>query len=762
MMYDRILFNSKQLGRLALLGLVMAMSACGGGDSTGTASSPTTGPTAVLGANEVAPVSGQPVVVGPETGGVAFAPGDAAQNSIPTLTRVKNLDLSTLFDAEKSTLMTEGAADYEILIKFPLFPTGDSTITVTVPDALASKVTDSNAVVAYLLNGDIDEPSPFEPLASDYDPSTKKLAFVIPKGYLSDSAPGEGAAGKANIKLGLATAFEPEPSTTTVQTKSVGTSAFQTAQAPKKLPCPVAGSDGCIETSRLGPRIGGSSPLHKGVDFRARTPTKLFAVADGIIEIPKGTEWGTVDIVSGLTRYRYLHLSETEVKNGQKVNAKDPIGLSGNKAPPKKKDGTPLIIGHHLHFEIWRSEPLPTVSKKTKWIITKVDPFPYFVDKLSIDIPGTTVPSNTTVGKSFALALKGYDIDGRPVITEINNNTSFIEAMRSITWAASTGTALNQEKTRDSYHQSLGPYKIGLDPSKRNLADIAMPSSEINATITAVWEGVSPAAKYSLNSAPTAAITGAMSDSATKPGAISNGASTDDSTPTLSGTLSTALNNGQRVNLYDGTTLLTSSATVTGTNWTFTPTNALTLGTHIFSAAVAASDGTVGEPSATFAITTIDNTPFSFVVNDGASSYHYRRECDTGSSYYGGYWCQVFHALNLTINVSGPVSTAINSGNTIISCGQWKAEPLLYKGIAGTGITCIRDESSPSTTQIVARTLAGCGGEGCFPYSMDFYRFYNGRFAGYLYRMTTTPVQFGEVYTRFPTPWDGSSAFGFF
>lgn len=55
-MHGRILFNPKQFGRLALLGVVMAMSACGGGDSAST-----TSPTAALGANEVAPVSGQTV-----------------------------------------------------------------------------------------------------------------------------------------------------------------------------------------------------------------------------------------------------------------------------------------------------------------------------------------------------------------------------------------------------------------------------------------------------------------------------------------------------------------------------------------------------------------------------------------------------------------------------------------------------------------------------------------------------------------------------
>ncbi len=785
-MYDRILFNPKQFGRLALLGVVMAMSACGGGDSAGTASSPTTGPTAVLGsspttgptavlgANEVAPVSGRTTVVGPEAGGAAFAEGDPARNSIPTLTRVKNADVSTLFEAEKSTLMTEGAADYEILIKFPVFPTGDSTITVTVPDALVSKLTSTNAIVAYVINGDIDEPSPFDPVASNYDPSTKKLSFVLPKHYLSESATGSGSAGEVTVKIGLAKTFDPEPTTTGTSTKSIGTSAYKNTVDyinGVKLPCPVDGSNGCIETSRYGPRTGGSGPMHNGVDFRANTPIKLFAVADGIIEIPRGTEWGVVDIVSGVTRYRYMHLSRTDVTNGQKVKAKDVIGLTGNTAPPNK-DGTRRNLAPHLHFEIWKPRPIyyfmvPSVETQTPragFVMAKVDPFPYVIDKISVDIPGNKTPGDTTVTDKFSLELKGFDIDGRPVTTEIDNSDPrFISRLRPVTWVASTGSVKQQEDYATSFHRTLGTYQISKDPKKRNLANVTMTSSEVNATITSVWEGVSPEAKYSLNSAPTAAITGAMSDSATKPGAISNGASTDDSTPTLNGTLSTALNNGQRVNVYDGTTLLTSSGTVTGINWTFTPTNALTPGTHIFTAAVAASDGTIGEPSATFAITTIDNTPFSFVVNDGVSSYHYRRECDTGTdAAYGGYWCQVFHALNLVINVSGPVSTAINSGNTIISCGQWKAEPLLYKGIAGTGITCIRDESSPSTTQIVARKLAGCGGQGCFPYSLDFYRFYNGKFAGYLYRNTTTPVEVGDVYTRFPKPWDGSSAFGFF
>jgi murein DD-endopeptidase MepM/ murein hydrolase activator NlpD len=525
---------TKRLGRLALLGAVLILNACGGGDNSGAsgsttnptavlgasevasgasgsttnptavlgasevasgASGSTTNPTAVLGASEVAPVSGQTTVVGVEAGGVAFAEGDAAQDSKPTLTRVKNADLSTLFDSEKSTLMTEDAADYEILIKFPAVPTKDTTITVTVPDSLAINLTDSNAVVAYLIKGDIEQPSPFLPLASDYDPITKKLAFVLPEGHLSESTAGSGAAGQATIKIGLATAFGPESSVSGIQAKSLGTSAFQTTPTAQKLPCPVFGADGCIETSRMGPRVGGSSDYHYGVDFQADNPTALYAVSDGVIQFPEGSKWGTVDIVSGRTRYRYLHLSERWVKNGEKVLTGELIGLSGNTAPPTKP------VSPHLHFEIWRTLPLPTVSKKAKWIVSKVDPFPYFLDKVGIDIPGQITPNCTTVGKSFALELRGYDINGTAISTKINNNGSFISKLRAVNWTTSTGTFKKQEGFINATHPLLGSYQKGLDPAKRNLVDITMPSSDVSATITAAWEGVSPEAKYSLNTA---------------------------------------------------------------------------------------------------------------------------------------------------------------------------------------------------------------------------------------------------------------------
>ncbi len=68
-------------------------------------------------------------------------------------------------------------------------------------------------------------------------------------------------------------------------------------------------------------------------------------------------------------------------------------------------------------------------------------------------------------------------------------------------------------------------------------------------------------------------------------GALATGASTDDTMPTLTGTLSAALTADQVLVIYDGATKL-GEATVTGTDWTYTPNSALTAGSHSFTAQV--------------------------------------------------------------------------------------------------------------------------------------------------------------------------------
>ncbi len=135
-------------------------------------------------------------------------------------------------------------------------------------------------------------------------------------------------------------------------------------------------------------------------------------------------------------------------------------------------------------------------------------------------------------------------------------------------------------------------------------------SSAGQKTVTAIYKDIAGnvigQATTTINviatSLPSTTITTITSNSATQPGAISNNGSTDDTTPTLSGTISKALVSGQNVNVYDGASMFTAVAVVNGTQWTFTPTTPLMGGTHNFTTDVSGFDGTPGARSAPYTI----------------------------------------------------------------------------------------------------------------------------------------------------------------
>ncbi len=104
-------------------------------------------------------------------------------------------------------------------------------------------------------------------------------------------------------------------------------------------------------TSRFGRRSspgGIGSTNHAGIDIGLKSGTKLYAAISGkVIEAvsDKGSRgYGTrVMIESGNMRVLYAHMSKLNVKKGQRVQAGEFIGLSGN---------TGASTGPHLHFEI--------------------------------------------------------------------------------------------------------------------------------------------------------------------------------------------------------------------------------------------------------------------------------------------------------------------------------------------------------------------------------------------------------------------------
>jgi hypothetical protein len=120
--------------------------------------------------------------------------------------------------------------------------------------------------------------------------------------------------------------------------------------------------------------------------------------------------------------------------------------------------------------------------------------------------------------------------------------------------------------------------------------------------LTACGGGSDPAPTPTPAPIPTATITGATSDTATQPGDVAHDGTTDDTTPTLQGTLSAALTGTQRVYVYNGDSRLTEQATVTGTQWVFTPAAPLVVGTHRFTAEVADGAGVASARSAAYVV----------------------------------------------------------------------------------------------------------------------------------------------------------------
>ena len=105
-------------------------------------------------------------------------------------------------------------------------------------------------------------------------------------------------------------------------------------------------------TSRFGNRTDpflGRLALHAGIDFRAATGTEVHCTGAGTVTVAGRTGgYGNmveIDHGNGLTT-RYAHLTRVLVKIGDRVEASDPVGLSGT---------TGRSTGPHVHYEVRRN-----------------------------------------------------------------------------------------------------------------------------------------------------------------------------------------------------------------------------------------------------------------------------------------------------------------------------------------------------------------------------------------------------------------------
>jgi murein DD-endopeptidase MepM/ murein hydrolase activator NlpD len=86
--------------------------------------------------------------------------------------------------------------------------------------------------------------------------------------------------------------------------------------------------------------------FHKGIDLDCNTGTKIFATANGVVELARwGRGYGYYVIINHGNGYKtlYAHLSRIKVQVGKQIKADYLIGYAGN---------TGLSTGPHLHYEI--------------------------------------------------------------------------------------------------------------------------------------------------------------------------------------------------------------------------------------------------------------------------------------------------------------------------------------------------------------------------------------------------------------------------
>jgi murein DD-endopeptidase MepM/ murein hydrolase activator NlpD len=117
-------------------------------------------------------------------------------------------------------------------------------------------------------------------------------------------------------------------------------------------------------TSHLGWRknpFGGGYEFHSGIDIDAPQGSKVLATADGVVVLAGWYgDYGKTVIIRHSSGYLtlYGHLSQIDVKEGQKVKAGDVVGRVGS---------TGRSTGPHLHYEVIKDNKPTDPSKFLAW-----------------------------------------------------------------------------------------------------------------------------------------------------------------------------------------------------------------------------------------------------------------------------------------------------------------------------------------------------------------------------------------------------------
>jgi Bacterial Ig-like domain len=205
-------------------------------------------------------------------------------------------------------------------------------------------------------------------------------------------------------------------------------------------------------------------------------------------------------------------------------------------------------------------------------------------------------------------------------------------------------------------------------------------------------------------------ITDISDDTGILKGSIVAGGLTNDTTPTLVGSLATALPAGASVRVFrnDG---FAGNATVTGTNWTYTPATPLTAGSHAFQVAIFSSSGTAGVVSDPRLIVLDTSAPTQVLTITAVTD---DRDPGQGLIAPGG------SSNDSTPAFSGTLSAALAEGEVLRLYNGSTALATAVVNNTALSWTAVLNLSSDATYTITARVEDGAGNQGPLSASRAF------------------------------------------
>ena len=210
--------------------------------------------------------------------------------------------------------------------------------------------------------------------------------------------------------------------------------AWVSSEEPEPLPPPLEKLYyPCSEHWRISQYFGSNpswyptSRGHNGIDFAIPVGNPIFAAADGVVEVARADTFGygrhiRIRHAHGITIYG--HMSRNDVKVGDKVKAKQIIGLSGG-AVSDPYSG--FSTGPHLHFEYRWDIPAPQVPGG--YVYNAVDPLPLLTSHeqpvLDDAIGEVKMSGHVTIrtGPSVSYTAVGYALNGNTYeVYEVSEN----------------------------------------------------------------------------------------------------------------------------------------------------------------------------------------------------------------------------------------------------------------------------------------------------------------------------------------------------